>query len=212
MWTRPVSRWPLLHQLLPSNLPIIHQAGVEVKRIVFAVAGVLSVAVSAQAQTVAEAIELAVGASPARFPGEATLISWNADHTYETVKEGTNTLVCYDRSDERDRSPFAAQCTSLTNLDRVAQNRRFRSETDDTAGERAMINAAEEAGTRVLPEYGSLWFRMDGRDQESALLHATIAVPGATTESIGLPSDRGAGGAWLMDGGTSAAHIMMPGR
>jgi len=150
--------------------------------------------------------------SPARFRGDATLISWNADHTYETVGEGTNTLVCCDRSDERDRAPFAAQCTSLTNLPRVAQNRRFRAETENGGGERQMINAAEHAGTRVPPEYGSLWFRMDGADVASALLHATIAVPGATTESIGISSSRAAGGAWLMDGGTSAAHIMMPGR
>ena len=182
------------------------------KRMMFVLVGLLSVSASAQAQAVTEVIERAVGASPARFGGEATYIRWNADHTYETLREGTNSLVCYDRSDERDRTAFAAQCTSLANLDRVAQNRRFRAETPDRRGEVAMINAAEEAGTRVLPEYGSLWFRMDGADETSALLHATIAVPGATSESIGLPDNRGAGGAWIMEGGTSAAHIMMPGR
>ena len=182
------------------------------KRIVLAVVGMLSVSGSAQAQTAAETIERAIGASPARFAGDATIIRWNADYTYETLKQGTNTLVCYDRSGERDRTPFAAQCTSVANLDRVAQNRRFRAETADAAGERARIDAAEEAGTRVLPEYGSLWFRMDGRDQASALLHATIAVPGATTESTGLPDNRRGGGAWIMDAGTSAAHIMIPGR
>ena len=182
------------------------------KRIILAVVGVLSVSASAEAQSAAETIELALAAAPTRPRGEVTIISWNDDHTYETLREGTNALVCYDRSDERDRAPFAAQCTSMTNLDRVAQNRRFRAETADGASERAMIDAAEEAGTRVLPEYGSLFYRMDGRDQASALLHATIAVPGATTESTGLPDNGRAGGAWLMDGGTSAAHIMMPGR
>ncbi len=182
------------------------------KSIILAVVGVLSVSASAQAQTAAETIETAIAASPARFRGDATIIEWNADYTYATLKQGTRTLVCYDRSGERDRSPFAAQCTNVANLDRVAQNRRFRAETTDVAGERAMIDAAEEAGTRVLPEYGSLWFRMDGRDQASALLHATIAVPGATTESTGLPDDRAAGGVWIMEAGTSAAHIMIPGR
>jgi len=147
-------------------------------RIVLAVVGVLTVSVSAQAQTPAETIALAIDASLLRFGGDATLIRWNADYTYETVKQGNNSVVCYDRSDERDRSPFSAQYTNLANLDRVAQNRRFRAETTDTAGETAMIMAAEEAGTRVLPEYGSLWLRMDGSDQASALLHATIAVPG----------------------------------
>ncbi len=182
------------------------------KRIMLAVVGVLAVSASAHAQTAVETIELAIEASLLQFGGDATLIRWNADHTYETLQQGTNTVVCYDRSDERDRAPFAAQCTSLSNLERVAQNRRFRAETTDLAGENAMIAAAEEAGTRVQPEYGSLWFRMDGPDAASALLHATIAVPGATTASTGFPVDRLAGGVWIMEAGTSAAHIMIPGR
>ncbi len=182
------------------------------KRILLAIISVLTVSAGAQAQTPAETIAIAIETSPVRFGGEVTLITWNADYTYETVKEGTNTMVCYDRSDERDRSPFAAQCTSLTNLDRVAQNRRFRVQTTDAASESAMIRAAEQAGTRVQPEYGSLWLRMDGPDRASALLHATIAVPGATNGSTGLPEDRTLGGVWIMEAGTSAAHIMIPGR
>jgi hypothetical protein len=166
----------------------------------------------ASGQSPAESIERAIAQSPARVVGQATLIRWNADHTYETLRAGDNHLVCYDRSDERNRPPFAAQCTSLANLPRVAQNRAFRVATTDAAGENELIDAAEANGTRVQPEYGSLWYRMDGPNAESALLHATIAVPGATSEQLGLPDEPSAGGAWLMDGGTSAAHIMIPGR
>jgi hypothetical protein len=172
----------------------------------------LLVASAAQAQTAAELIEQAVAKSPLRFPGEATIVKWKPDFTYDVVRKGTNTLVCYDRSDERDRSPFAAQCTSLTNLPRVAQNRKLRAETKNTAEETAAIAAAEKNGTRVKPEYGSLWLRMDGRDKDTAMLHVTISVPGATTASIGLPDNGKAGGAWLMEAGTTAAHIMVPGR
>ena len=182
------------------------------KHIILAVMAVLTVSVGAGAQTPGETIEVAIEGSLLRFGGDVTLITWNADYTYETVQQGTNTVVCYDRADERDRAPFSAQCTSLANLDRVAQNRRFRAQTTDDAGELAMIRAAEEARTRVQPEYGSLWFRMDGADRESALLHATIAVPGATNTSTGLPEDRTLGGVWIMDAGTSGAHIMIPGR
>ena len=182
------------------------------KHLTLAVLGVLSVSASAQAQTAVETIEMAVDGSPARFGGDAMIIRWNADHTYETLREGDNGLVCYDRSDERDRAAFAAQCTSVNNLERVAQNRLFRVLTTDTQGERAMIDAAEAAGTRVLPEYGSIWFRMDGADAESALLHATIAVPGATGASTGFLETRTPVGVWLMEGGTSAAHIMILGR
>jgi hypothetical protein len=182
------------------------------RRIMLALVGVLSVSVGAQAQTAAETIEEAVNGSLARFGGDVMLIRWNADQTYETVREGNNGLVCYDRSDERDRAPFSAQCTSVNNLERVAQNRRFRAQTTDTPGESAMIDAAEEAGTRVQPEYGSIWFRMDGASRAEALLHATIALPGATGASTGFEETRTPTGVWLMDGGTSAAHLMILGR
>jgi hypothetical protein len=182
------------------------------KPIIFALASVLSFSVGAQAQTAAETIEMAVNGSLARFGGDAMLIRWNADYTYETVREGNNGLVCYDRSDERDRAAFSAQCTSVNNLERVAQNRRFRVQTEDTPGESAMIDAAEAAGTRVMPEYGSIWFRMDGASRAEALLHATIALPGATGASTGFVETRTPTGVWLMDGGTSGAHLMILGR
>ncbi len=41
--------------------------------------------------------------------------------------------------------------------------------------------------------------------------HTTIAVPRATTASIGLPDNPSQGGAWLMNAGTTTAHIMTPG-
>ncbi len=182
------------------------------KHIILVVVGVVSMQAGANAQTAAEAIERALAAAPGRAREGAAVIKWNADYTYETLKEGTNRLVCFDRSDERSRRPFAVLCTSAENLDRVAQNRRFRAESADAQAERAMVAAAEGDGTRVLPEYGSLWIHMDGTDQVSARIHTTIAVPGATTESMGLQDTRTAGGAYIMNAGTSAAHIMTPGR
>jgi len=182
------------------------------KRIVGIVFGALLTTVSAQAQTPAEVVEQAVSKSPLKFQGEATLIKWKPDFTYDIIRKGSNTLVCYDRTDERDRPPFAAQCTNLSNLPRVAQNRKIRAETKNTAEENAAIAAAEKNGTRVKPEYGSLWLRMDGKDKDSAMLHVTISVPFATTATIGFPDNGRAGGAWLMEAGTSAAHLMVPGR
>ena len=140
------------------------------------------------------------------------MIQWNPDHTYVTLKEGTNRLVCYDRSGEPGRQPFAVQCTSVDNLDRVAQNRRFEAESENGQAMQVMLDAAEADGTRVKPEYGSVWISMNGPDQASARIHTTIAVPGATTASTGLPDNRGEGGAWIMAAGTTTAHIMTPGR
>ena len=108
------------------------------------------------------------------------------------------------------RQPFAVQCTSIGNLERVAQNRKFEAEPD-VAKRKAMIEAAEANGTRVKPEFGSVFISLSGPDQEHAHMHTTIAVPGATSESLGLPDTPQKGGAWLMNPGTSTAHIMTPG-
>lgn len=151
-----------------------------------------------QAQTDQETIERALAAAPARARDDATVIRWNDDHTYDTLKEGSDRLVCYDPSSEARRAPFDVQCTSVANLPRVAQNRTFRAESADRQEENALVEAAEADGTRIAPEYGSLWISMRGDDQAGAGIHTTIAVPGATSESTGFPTTvvRAAPGSW----------------
>jgi hypothetical protein len=180
------------------------------KRIVLIVFGVLAVSTSALAQTPAEAIERALAAAPRQMKEGAAVIKFKADNTYDTLKPGTNRLVCYDRSGEPGQQPFAVQCTSVANLPRVAQNRKFEAMSDKTARQ-AALDAAEKDGTRVKPEFGSVWLTMNGADREHARIHTTIAVPGATTQSMGLPSDNKQGGVWIMNAGTSTAHLMTPG-
>ena len=102
------------------------------------VVGLLAIPAGANAQTMTETIDGALAAAPSRAREGAGVIKWNADYTYETLKEGTNRLVCFYRSGEQRRRPFAVQCTSVANLDRVAQNRRFRAESADAAEERAI--------------------------------------------------------------------------
>ena len=182
------------------------------KRIVLLVLGIAAGASGAYAQSNAELIEGALAAAPTRARDAAAVIQWNADFTYETLKEGTNRIVCYHRSDEARRQPFAVQCTSVANLKRVAQSRQFRAEAgQDAAAERALVDEAEANGTRIAPEFGSFFTSMNGPDQASARSHTTIAVPGATAESLGLPDNPSQGGAWLMAVGTTTAHIMIPG-
>jgi hypothetical protein len=180
------------------------------KRIVLFVLGVLAVSTTTFGQATEETIERALAAAPVRMREGATVIKWKPDNTYETLKKGTNRLVCYDRSGEPGQQPFAVQCTSMGNLDRVAQNRKFEA-MSDKAARQAALDAAEKDGTRVKPEYGSVWYAMNGPDQARARIHTTIAVPGATTQSTGLPDNPKQGGAWIMNAGTSTAHIMTPG-
>ncbi len=170
----------------------------------------LAVSAGAFAQTQEEIIERALAAAPRQMKEGATVVHWKADYTYETLKKGTNRLFCYDRSGEPGRQPFAVQCTSIGNLERVAQNRKFEAMSDKEARQKA-LDAAEANGTRVKPEYGSVWYDMNGADQAHARIHVTIAVPGATSQSTGLPDNPKQGGVWIMNAGTTTAHIMTPG-
>ena len=176
------------------------------------VLGTLAVSATAFAQpTDAERIERALMAAPRNMKEGATVVKWKADNTYDTIKKGTNRMACYDRSGEPWQQPFAVQCTSIANLDRVAQNRKFEAMTDKTARQ-AALDAAEKDGSRVKPEYGSVWLTMNAADKEHATrVHTTIAVPGATTKTTGLPEDNKQGGVWIMNAGTSTAHLMTPG-
>jgi hypothetical protein len=181
------------------------------RRLLFVLAALgVSSAGFAQGGSDAETIERALAAAPRQMREGATVVRWKPDYTYDVIKKGTNRLVCYDRSGEPGEQAFAVQCTSVGNLDRVAQNRRFEAE-QDRKKRQMLLDEAEKNGTRVKPEYGSVWYSMDGADQATARSHMTIAVPGATTQSTGLPDNPKPGGAWIMNAGTTSAHIMTPG-
>src|SRR5213079_3596861 len=151
------------------------------KRTVLLALGALALAASSFSQTPAETIEKALMAAPRNLKEGAAVIKFKADGTYDTLKHGTNRLVCYDRSGEPGQQPFSVQCTSIANLDRVAQNRKFEA-IADPAARKAAMDEAEKNGTRVKPEFGSVWLTMQGADREHARIHTTVAVPGATTQ------------------------------
>jgi hypothetical protein len=180
------------------------------KCIVFPFLGVLVISMSALAQAPADPIQRALMAAPANLRDGATVIKWKPDFTYDTLKKGTNRLVCYDRSGYPEQHPFSIECTSLTNLDRVTQNLKFEA-SGDKVKTQALLDAAEKDGTRVKPEYGSVWYHAIGPDAEHVRMHLTIAVPGATTQTTGLPETAKQGTVWIMNAGTSTAHLMTPG-
>ena len=180
------------------------------RRTIPIILGMLAISAGAFAQTNDELIDRALAAAPRQMKDGATVIKFHADFTYETLRKGTNRLLCFDRSGEPGRQAFAVQCTSIANLDRVVQNRKFEAIADKTARQ-AAIDAAEADGTRVKPEFGSVWLDMNGPDKDHARIHTTIAVPGATTQTLGLPDGPSKGGVWIMNAGTSTAHLMTPG-
>jgi hypothetical protein len=193
-------------------------------RIVFMALGVLALSSSVLAQgrgapapppalepgASQEDVDKAVLAAPANLRNQVTVIKWTPkDWSYTTLRKGTNRLVCFDSSGFPGQDPFSVECGSMGNIDRIKQNLMFESEPDVTK-RRAAIAEAEKNGTRPKPEFGSVWYHLWGKDQASARSHMTVAVPGATAQSLGLPDNGKMGGVWIMDSG-SAAHLMIPG-
>ena len=157
-------------------------------------------------------VDKALLAAPAALRDQATVIKWKSDFTYDTLRKGTNGLVCYDRSGFPLQQPFSVQCTSVANLSREAQNLKAEASGDRSKSE-AMLKALEQDGTRAKPAFGSVWYHVSGPDRDHVSPHQmTVAVPGATEASLGLPEKRQETGAWIMNAGTSTAHIMIPGR
>ena len=156
-------------------------------------------------------VDKALTAAPDNLKNGAMVIKWNADHqSYTTLRKGSNNLVCYDRSGFPEQQAFSTECTAVANLDRVKQNLKFESSGDRMKTQQE-IKEAEANGTRVKPEFGSVFYHAMGNNPEQLRHHMTVAVPGATTQSMGLPDSGRAGTVWIMDAGTTGAHLMTPG-
>jgi hypothetical protein len=177
------------------------------------VLGILAVSACAFAQAPSDPIQKALMAAPARAKKEdITVIKWKPDFTYDTLQKGAASgLVCYDLSGWPNHPAFMLECTSMGNLPRVAQNLKAEASGDRKASEAALA-AEEKDGTRVKPEFGSAWIHVMGPDPEHARTHLTIAVPGATAQSMGLSDKPNPTGIWIMGAGTSTAHLMVPER
>jgi hypothetical protein len=181
------------------------------KRVILVGIGALAFTAGVFAQAPAGNFDAALAASPAAMKDGAMVIKWKADGSYDTLRPGTNRLVCYDQAGDAGEQPVSSQCTSVGNLERVKQNKVYEAKIADRTAREAALTDLEKAGTRVKPEFGSVFYTRQGKDQATARMHVTIAVPGATTATLGLPDNNKMGGAWIMNAGTMTAHIMTPG-
>jgi hypothetical protein len=154
----------------------------------------VSAAVFAQAPDQA-AIDKALVAAPAQLKAAATVIKWKADYTYDTLKKGTSKLVCYDKSGLPGQAAYMVECTSLGNLERAAQNLKFEAMG---AQKQAALDAAEKDGTRVKPEFGSVWYHSMG-DPANPRSHDEHRRSGRHHQDPRLPETGASGGVWIMN-------------
>ena len=183
------------------------------KQITFTFCALVAFSASAHAQSTEAKIAKATLVAPPSMQAGAMVIQLSADGSHTVLREGSNGLVCWDRSDEPNRS-FSVQCSSVENMDRIKQNRAWNMSGKTAEEIRAMRDAAEADGSRKVSRFGSIYYTLNGEDAASANLHLTIAVPFATADSLGLP-DQGSytrAGSWIMEAGLSGAHLMIPGR
>ena len=168
------------------------------------------------AQSAEEDISLAALAAPVTMRDAATILDLLPNGTTSVVRQGTNGLICWDNKGRPGAmGPVDVQCTVEGNRPRLEQNHAFES-AGGTVGEiDRRFRQSEADGTRVLPVFGSIYYRYyQPIGDESAgeyRTHTTVAVPYATKESLGFPTARGPGMLWLMDAGTSSAHLMVSG-
>jgi hypothetical protein len=183
------------------------------KHVTFAVmTACLGVASVASAQSDQEMIDRALLGAPAGMVRmNASVVKWGPDGKRVVIKQGTNDLVCWDQSVWPGQLPFSVHCTSSKSMDRVDQNRAMYYQYMTREAAEKAIKELETSGKRVLPEYGSGHYGLQGKDQASARAHVTIAVPNATAASMKVPDKPSTSGIWLMDAGTTGAHLMIPG-
>ena len=179
------------------------------KRISLFLCAAIALPAGANAQMADAEIARAVAAAPARLQADATVITFADDGSIEVLRQGSNGVMCWDES-SADR--FSAHCTSEENRARVEQNHTFNNSGGTSDEIQAMFDAAERDGTQAVSGFGTIYDHLTGADQASARSHMSIVVPFATRESLGIPDSRKSDGVWIMDAGTSTAHLMVPGR
>ena len=132
--------------------------------------GLLALSASGSAQAPAANLETALAAAPPNQKDGAMVIKWKADGSYDTLRPGTNRLMCYDQAGDAGEQPVSSQCTSVGNLERVKQNKIYEAKIADRTAREAAFAELEKAGTRVKPEFGSVWYTRQGKDATATRL------------------------------------------
>jgi hypothetical protein len=171
-------------------------------------------AARAAAPPAAEQIAAASQAAPADRRDGAAVLGYGATGELETLRPGTNDLICLydDPSDDRwsvacyhrDLEPFMARGRELT-AQGVAGPARNETRFKEIADGKLPL-PKEPRTLYVL--HGSGFDAASGQVKDP-YLRWVIYVPFATPETTGLSTKMTESAPWLMDPGTAGAHIMI---
>ena len=157
-------------------------------------------------------LDLALLAAPEPLRAEATILELRPDGSTVVLREGRNGLICWNNDGRPGQmAPLDVQCTAEANRPRLEQNHAFESAGGTVNEVRARFEQAEKDGARALSVWGSIYYHVYGDSTEDYRTHTVVAVPYATRD-LGFPIARGTAMLWLMEAGTSGAHLMVSGR
>ncbi len=173
----------------------------------------LAVPASAPAQSTDQQIADAVLPLPEDLKAGATVVTHDADTgARKVLRQGTNQVECQPP----DMEAMQTVCYSTSFAPQFDLMAKLAAEGKSPEEVQAGVAAAREAGTLAPPTFGSMGYALRHDDRRIKLLWV-MAVPGATSESIGVSTEsqrnnalKGQGRPWLMLAGTPNAHIMIP--
>ncbi len=171
----------------------------------------------AQVQSTKDQIASAVLAATEVQREAATVMGYDVDGKFITLRKGSNELICL--ADNPNQKGFSVACYHKELDPMMARGRALRAEGKNS-GEIDKIRAEEAvSGKLKMPKSATTLHVLSGASAHydaaknevvGATLRYVVYIPFATQESTGLPLQPVVkGGPWLMFPGTYRAHIMI---
>ncbi len=156
----------------------------------------------------------AVLAAPESLRASATVLGYGGEpreaDPLTLLRAGSNGLVCL--ADDPAAEGFHVSCYHESLEPFMALGRRLRAEGKGRGEVTSGRYEALEAGDFVMPERAALYSVSSDTgagDLDEARRLVVVYVPGATAETLGLPTRPEGDSPWLMLPGTPWAHIMI---
>ncbi|HJO12642.1 MAG: hypothetical protein QGG67_05720 [Gammaproteobacteria bacterium] len=167
---------------------------------------------AANAQSAAD-IAAAVLPLPEDLRADATVYTYDENTGARIVlKQGSNFFECQPLNEE---SGFT-RCQGTAGSGRRDLSAKLSAQGLSGEELQAALTAAENRGEIAPRLFGSVAYRTYNQPDRIQLL-MVVSLPGATAESLGMPTGRqrdnalaGKGRPWMMRPGTPGAHLMIP--
>ena len=177
---------------------------------------VLAPALAAQVPPPEAQIAGAVSAAPEAMRAGAEVLGYRNFHRLETLRPGTNEMICL--ADNPAEARWAVACYHKDLEPFMRRGRELKDAGISRGAEDSVRQAEIQAGTLKMPDGPRMLYNLyapaDSVDAATGLARSpaslqVIYVPYATPESTGLSARPGGGLPWLMHPGKPWAHIMI---